>query len=138
MKRHYYLDKEIGKAYCFLQEGNRTYTGIAQCHEDDWAFMSERTGLQIAEIRAEIDALKNIRDNELIPVVKALKHLQTNVKTSKFYNSKSYEARMLRRQVSIKENELIAVKQEIVALEEYLKGYIAAKNNYYASRDKKA
>lgn len=139
MKRHYYFDNEQGTAYCFITDGNKTYTGLAQCHEEDRPFMSERTGLQIAECRAEIAALKNIRDNELLPAYKALQHLQTNIETSKYYSPKAYETRMLRRQVCIKQNELAAIKQEIATLEQFLNDYIEAKNKLYhqLSQDKK-
>lgn len=139
MKRHYYFDNEQGTAYCFITDGNKTHAGLAQCHEEDRPFMSERTGLQIAECRAEIAALKNIKDNELLPAYKALQHLQTNIKTSKYYNPKAYEARMLRRQVCIKQNELAAVKQEIATLEQFLNDYIEAKDKLYhqLSQDKK-
>ena len=109
MKRIYKFDAENGVATCYLIDKNNTHMGFACCHDDDKDFQSERVGLTLAEARAEIDALKHIRNTELIPAYKALKHLQDNMNTSTHYNPKSYEAKMLRRQVCIKENEIAAV-----------------------------
>ena len=131
MKRIYKFDAENGVATCYLIDKNNTYTGFACCHDDDKDFQSERVGLTLAEARAEIDALKHIRDNELIPTYKALKHLQDNMKTSTYYNPKSYEARMLRRQVCIKENELIAIKQEIDSRKQFISDYIQQKDELH-------
>lgn len=136
MKREYSFDSNIGVSICTLYDTKFTSQGIAICHDDDKAFMSERTGLQIAEARAEINMLKMIRDYELTPALIALQHLQTNMTTSKHYNPKSYEARMLRRQVNIKQNEIKAVQQEIKVIEEFLENYITSKNKLY-NKDKK-
>lgn len=131
MKRTYDFNKESGVATCRIYDKDNIFIGFAVCHDDDVDFMSEKTGLQIAEVRAEIDALKHIRDYEIIPALKALKHLQDNMKTSKQYNPKSYEARMLRRQVCIKENELTAIRKEINRSQQFLTNYIEEKDKLY-------
>lgn len=132
MKRYYYYDPETKQSGCRIADTNgKQYIGVARCHPEDEPYANEYIGLTIAEARAEIHALRNFRDNELIPVVKTLTHLQTNMKTSKFYNPKSYEARMLRRQLKIKENELIAIKEEIINLQTFINNYIAEKDKLH-------
>lgn len=131
MKRTYEFNEESGISICHIFDKDEMFIGFAVCHDDDMDFLSERTGLQIAEVRAEIDALKHIRDYELTPALKALKHLQDNMKTSKNYNPKSYEAKMLRRQVCIKENELAAIKQEIIKRKAFLIDYIQQKDELH-------
>lgn len=132
MKREYSFDPEEGIALCQIISSNgQKYIGFATCHDDDREFISERTGLQIAETRAELEALADIRDNEIIPALKALTHLYNNIQTSKYYNPKSYEATMLRRQVRIKENELIAIRQEIATLKQFLRKYIQQKEELH-------
>lgn len=131
MKRIYSFNKETGAATVEIISGDLGFVGMACCHDDDMDFMSEKTGLQIAEVRAEIDFLRHIRDNELIPAIKALQHLQDTMKTSKHYNKDSYEATMLRRQIAIKKNELVAVKEEIARSRQFLTAYIHGKEELY-------
>lgn len=131
MKRFYKFDSEHGIATVHIVSGDLSFIGMAQCHKDDRDFMSERTGLQIAETRAEINFLKHIKNNEITPALTALKHLESNMKTSKHYNKKSYEARMLRRQVAIKTNELKAIEQEINNLKTFIHNYIIQKEHLY-------
>ena len=139
MKRYYSYDPATGESACLIADKLCTHCGIAVCHPEDEPFKSERVGLSIAEARAEIAALKHLWKNELLPGLKALSHLQTNIKTSKFYNPKSYEARMLRRQVAIKEAEINAVKQEIDVIQASLDAYLKARDEYNSKRlqDKK-
>ena len=131
MKRIYSFNKETGASTVEIISGDLGFVGMACCHDDDMDFMSERTGLQIAEARAELDFLRHIRDNELKPAIKVLQHLQDNMKTSKKYNPESYEASMLRRQLAIKKNELAAIKAEIKTLTSFIGGYIAEKDKLY-------
>ena len=131
MKRFYKFDSERGIATVYILSGDLSFIGMAKCHKDDEDFMSEKTGLQIAEVRAEINFLKHIRDNELKPAIKVLEHLHNNMKTSKHYNKESYEATMLRRQVAIKKNELTAVIEEIDRSKKFLTSYINSKEELY-------
>ena len=87
--------------------------------------------MTIAEARAEINFLQHIRDNELKPALKVLKHLYDNMTTSNYFNQHSYEARMLRRQIRIKENELIAIKQEIDGRKQFISDYIQQKDELH-------
>ena len=65
--------------------------GIAECHPDDYPYISKLTGGIIAEYRAEIDLLKKINNYEIKPGIAALKHVYCTMRHSKRYNEKSYE-----------------------------------------------
>lgn len=131
MKRKYDYDSKTGVAHVVILEGNKEFHGFASCHEDDEDFKSERIGMTIAEARAELSFLQHIRDNELMPTIKALRHVYSNMKTSKHFNLHSYEARMIRRQIRIKENDLIIVKQEINSRKQFITDYIQQKDKLH-------
>ena len=131
MKRFYKFDAERGIATVYILSGDLSFVGMAKCHKDDQDYMSEKIGLQIAEARAEISFLKHIRDNELMPAIKALRHVYGNMKTSKYFNLHSYEARMIRRQIRIKENDLIVIKQEINNRKQFVINYIKQKDELH-------
>jgi hypothetical protein len=107
------------------------FQGTAVCHDDDLDMESERIGLSIAEARATIKVLKYIRDNEIKTQLKILEHLHSNMKTSKFYNPNSYEAKMLRKQISVIKKELTVVNNTIVDTKKFLKDYIDGKEKLY-------
>lgn len=48
------FDYDNGKAICTIFEKGKKYKGIAKVHNDDKDFESEKTGLTIAEYKAEI------------------------------------------------------------------------------------
>lgn len=131
MKRKYNYNSETGVSHVIILEGDNEFHGYASCHDEDEDFKSERIGMTIAETRAEINFLQHIRDNELMPAIKALRHVYSNMKTSKHFNLHSYETRMLRRQICIKENDLIAVKQEIDSRKQFITDYIKQKDELH-------
>ena len=92
---------------------NKWYTGIAECHPDDKEFQSEDFGQALATVRATIEFLRDLRDNEIKPQLKIIKHLYTNMTTSKEFNSKSYEAKMVRRKYYQLQNELSRTQEQI-------------------------
>ena len=61
----------------------------------DQDMMSEKTGCEIANRRAEIMVLKGYVKNELKPRLRALKQLYYSMNRSKYFNEKSYENKML-------------------------------------------
>ena len=85
-----------GSACCIIIYNGFEFVGEAQCHPDDMDMESERTGLCIAEARAMIKVMRFKRDYEIAPQLKILNHLYSNMSTSKYFNPKSYEAKMLR------------------------------------------
>ena len=103
------FDEKLGYARCLMIYKGQAFEGGAKCHPDDMDMISERTGCCIAEARAYIKALRFKRDHEIQPKLDVLRHLYNNMQTSKYFNSKSYEAKMLRSQIGAIEKELAAV-----------------------------
>lgn len=124
-------DPESGVAICALTDGYNMFIGTAACAEEDIDMMSEKTGCQIALWRAEIKYYTHIRDNELKPALKALKHVYYTMNRSKHFNSKSYENIMLWRQIRQKENDLATINYMIADQKKQLKEYIDEKDKFY-------
>lgn len=120
-----------GSSCCIIKYKDFEFVGEAQCHPDDMDFESERIGLQIAETRATIKAMRFVRDFEIKPQLKILQHLYGNMKTSTHYNPKSYEAKMLRSQIQAIENELAATNNAIADERKFLKDYIDGKDKFH-------
>lgn len=126
------FDKENHVTYCtIVAENNQIFLGKAYCHDEDLDMYSERTGAEIAHRRAWIDMLQHIRDYELLPVVKAYHHLYDSMTRSKKFNAKSYESRMLRRQLRMTENDLARLREEIALERKSLKDYTAGKEKLW-------
>lgn len=89
MKYNYKWDEENGVAICTITDGDKVYTGKAFCHEDDWDMKSERTGMVIANIRADIHYWVAQRE-ALVAQEKLLKDLLTSIRSSKKFNNKEY------------------------------------------------
>lgn len=98
-----------GNAKFTINYHGQVFVGTAKCHPEDSDFESARVGLTIAESRANIQVLRYIRDYELKPQLKILNHLYMNMRTSKYYNPKSYEANMIRSQIRALEKDLAAI-----------------------------
>lgn len=125
------FDEKLGYARCLMIYNGQAFEGGAKCHPDDMDMISERTGCCIAEARAYIKALRFKRDHEIQPKLDVLRHLYNNMQTSKYFNSKSYEAKMLRSQIGVIEKELAAVSQDLAEEKKYLKEYIDKKDKFY-------
>lgn len=137
-KPEFYWQPESGVATCILRENktNKLFIGEAFCHEEDREFMSEKTGCTIAERRAELSYLRHIRDNVLIPEIKALKHFYSIINQSKKSNPNGYEQKMLKRQIENKEMELGAVREMIKSANKGLIEYLEAKEQLRTSLKK--
>lgn len=122
-KETYKWDPDAGKAMAILTDTKtgKTFLGEAICHPDDKQQMSEYTGLDIADMRARLNILRDIRDSEIKPQIKIIKHLYYNMKTNKLYNPKSYEARMVRRQYHILQEDLKNINNLIHEQSIYIK-----------------
>ena len=125
------FDEKLGYARCLMIYNGQAFEGGAKCHPDDMDMISERTGCCIAEARAYIKALRFKRDHEIQPKLDVLRHLYNNMQTSKYFNSKSYEAKMLRSQIGAIEKELAAVSQDLAEEKKYLKQNIDNKDKFY-------
>lgn len=133
-KETYKWNPETGEAMAILTDTKtgKTFLGEAICHPDDKQYMSEYTGIDIADMRARLNILRDIRDSEIKPQLKIMKHLYCNMKTNKLYNPKSYEARMVRRQYHFLQGNLKTIQDLI---NEY-KTYIKSRGNVSAVLDK--
>ena len=120
-----------GNAMCTITYKGLDFMGVAKCHDDDRDFESERVGMSIAECRANIKLLGFMRDHEIKPQLKILKHLLSNMKNSKNYNPISYEASMLRSQIRAIEKDLAAINNAITDERKFLKDYIDGKDKLF-------
>ena len=106
-------DEENGITIYRVSDGEKCYVGVSECHTDDKEFQSQEFGEALATVRATLDFLRKLRDNEIIPQLKIIKHLYTNMTTSKQYNPKSYEATMIRRKYHQLQGQYNTVRDEI-------------------------
>lgn len=127
----YAYDKEKGWARCLVSYNGMSFEGGAVCHPEDMEFANERVGLTIAEARANIKVLRFIRDHEVKLELNALKHLYSNIQTSKNHNPKSHESRRIRSQIRALERELTEVNNMIADEKHFIKDYIDGKDKLY-------
>lgn len=120
-----------GRSVCTIEYKGICFIGDAKCHEQDADFQSEKTGLQIAEIRANIKLLQFRRDTEIKPQIKILKHLLHNIQSSQYHNPKAYESIMIRNQLKALNADLNEINSIIHDEKKYLKEYINEKDKFY-------
>ena len=123
-------DEETGISSCIVSDGEKVYTGFAQCHPDDEDMKGQKTGCEIAFRRARINALRGYRD-ELKIQLKALNQLYYSMNRSTKFNEKSYENRMLQRQIRMINFDLTTTKEMIATEQENLRTYIKEKDEFY-------
>lgn len=123
-------DKETGTAICILTDGEREFFGEAICHDDDLDMMNEKTGCEIAFRRAKIKAFKE-KKRDLKLQLAALNQAYYSMNRSKNFNPKSYENRMLRRQIHLINSDLATFKEMITTEEQNLRTYITEKDKFY-------
>ena len=123
-------DEETGISSCIVSDGEKVYTGFAQCHPDDEDMKGQKTGCEIAFRRARINALRGYRD-ELKIQLKALNQLYYSMNRSTKFNEKSYENRMLYRQIRMINFDLTTTKEMIATEQENLRTYIKEKDEFY-------
>lgn len=127
---------------CILTDGTNTFHGIASCHDDDMEFRSSLVGQEIAYNRAVIEYLRHCRDTEIKPKLQILNHLICSMKNSKHFNPKSYETKMIFRQINLYNDILLGLKEEIAVIQRNTQSLIQSKNETYTKfrnvRKKKA
>lgn len=123
----YFWSEENGTAFCTIYYNKYSFMGEAQCHPDDQDMMSKLTGQTIAEMRATIKYLRFVRDCELRPQLKSLLQFYYSINHSKYFDPKSYEAKMLYRQINILKEDITNIKIEIANVKRALKEYIEQK-----------
>lgn len=124
----YTWDEELGVATCTIFYKDIEFYGQAICHPDDKDMMSRLVGQTIADMRATLWYLRHVRDNELRPQLQVLYQLYYSMKHSKNFNPKSYEAKMLYKQIHFIEKNLSIVKEDIAELYLRLSNYIEQKD----------
>ena len=126
----YGWDKNNGIASCIIHNGDKFYTGTARCHPDDNDMLSEKTGCEIAFHRAKINLLREYR-NEIKIKLNALNQLYYSMNMSKNFNEKSYEYKMLKRQINMYTFDLETIKEDIENEQQKLRKYLADKDKFY-------
>ena len=126
----FHWDENTGVSSCLLSYGERVYTGFARCHPDDEDMKGEKTGCEIALRRAKIAALRGYRD-ELKIRLSALNQYYHSMNMSYRFNEKSYENKMLQRQIRQIKFDLDTTKEMIASEEENLRAYIKQKDEFY-------
>lgn len=132
-------DKEKMEAKCTVCLPSGTLTTVAKCHPDDYDFANEFTGCEIANRRMSIKVLQ-AQKHELNIRLIALNQLYYSMKHSKKFNEKSYENKMLQRQINMVKQDIQTVKEMIEEERNNLKSYIDTKDDFYkkvrANREK--
>lgn len=131
IKPIFHYDKETGCSTCVIETKYGKFSGTACCHPDDMDMASEKVGCEIAYSRAAIDSLKYERDNVIKPSLKALKQLYYSMNCSKKFNPKSYEYKMLKRQIECWEFDLAVINDMIDTERTWIRDYINTKEALY-------
>lgn len=124
-------NEDAGIASCILAYNDRTFCGTASCHPDDQDFKNRTVGQDIAYRRAMIEYLYYVKEAELEPALKALKQLYYSMKHSTHFNPKSYENKMLQRQIKNYELDIENIKERITREKFQLRMYLAEKEGFY-------
>lgn len=132
----FHWDENTGVSSCLLSDGEKVYTGFAHCHPDDEDMKGEKTGCEIALRRAKIAALRGYRD-ELKIRLSALNQYYHSMNMSHRFNEKSYENKMLQRQIRQIKFDLDTTKEMIAAEELSLRTYIKSKDVFYTQTRKR-
>ena len=127
----FHYDKETGCSTCVIETKYGKFSGTACCHPDDMDMASEKVGCEIAYSRAAVNSLKYERDNVIKPSLKALKQLYYSMNRSKRFNPKSYEYKMLRRQIECWEFDLSIINDMIDTERTWIRNYINTKEALY-------
>lgn len=129
MKTSYTYSHGIAKCVIIDNDGS-IYTGEAYCHPEDTDMMSEKTGLQIAETRANIKFLKHlIKDSKR--ELKALKDFHSLLKFNPYYNKDVRETHLLIREIRRREKDIQENENSLKEMKSALAEYIAEKEKFY-------
>lgn len=123
--KKYIYNEETGESTFTIRYKGYDFVGEAMCHPDDWDSMSWRTGLTVAEARANIKLLKFKRNTEIKPALKALTDLWN---CSNHKNREKNKA--LRVSLQKLNDDLIAINNDIAGEEDFLKSYLKEKDDF--------
>lgn len=120
-----------GTASCIMYYDNKEFIGTTSCYPEDEDMESSLTGYYIAEMRALLKVLKYKKNYEMRPQLSSLNQLWYTMNSSKQFNRQGYEAKMLRRQIKMYEEDIKAIKEEIAFIEKSIKTFIDEKDILY-------
>ena len=125
-------DEVTRTAHCYINiDDTQLIIGSAKCCPEDYDMSSEKTGCEIAYYRASIKLIQHFIINDINPRLSALKQLYYSINQSSQYNAKSYESRMIRRQIRLVQNELDVAKDMLIDRKDQLKEYLKKKEEFY-------
>lgn len=130
MKLNYYYDSGTHTTTCVCRGKHKTYVGTSQCHEHDYEFESKLVGQEIALTRAAIQEIIDARDDAHQRVI-ALRHVYDILDQNEKVDNNSFECRMIKRQLTIQENELAALKEVLKDMRSDLNDTIKQKETLY-------
>lgn len=141
------FSKSSGLTRCILTDGDKEFVGEAKCNSADKDFISEKIGCNIALFRAQIKYYQYVRKDILKVKLAALNQLYYSMKHSSHFNPDSYEAKMLRRQISHYEDDIAFFTKIIDDTKSQLSQYLSdmersfcilkrSKRSEWARRDK--
>lgn len=116
--------------YCAIKYEGKQFIGSAFCHEDDYDFKSEKTGFHIAELRANIELCKYLRD-ESLNKYKIFKGIYHNLKQNENVDLLGIEMKYIIRQMNAAYTDLMEARAEIKTLRKDLNYYIVTKDKLY-------
>lgn len=124
-------NEESGISTCYLEYDGQVFVGTAKAHPEDMDMATKLVGQDIAYRRAMIKYLCFIKNYELAAELRALKRLYFTMSHSTHFNEKSYENKMLQRQLRQVETDLATIKEEIAQEREELKTLIDEKDEFF-------
>lgn len=125
-----FMYNNSGYTTCELQYDGKTFIGRANCLDQDMDFWSENVGCFIAEMKAKIKMMRYMR-SETRKKLKVLTDFQKRLECCKDYNSKSFEAKRLIKEIYYYKTEIETITNAIQDAESYLKDYIEGKERVY-------
>lgn len=126
----FFFNAEDGSSLCIISTKNKTYVGMAQCHDNDRDMMSEKTGCEIAYHRAIINSLKD-RKNELSIKLSGLRDYYYTMNCSKYFKEDDYAIRRLVSHMDMLIDDIAITKDLIKEEQDYLKKYMSDKADFY-------
>lgn len=132
IKTKTHWDEKTGYALVILYDTkkDKTFMGVAQCHENDMDMKSSFTGLSIAQYRAEIEMYKYYKEL-LTTELNTLLDFEKSAKCCKHYNEDFQIENLLHKRIEKYRLSLIYVTNMIKAAQENLQKYLRAKAELY-------
>ena len=126
----YTWDQENGIATCTIVSDFGKFITSSHCHPDDMDMANEKTGCNYAYKRAYIKVLQAYK-KELKIQLGALNQLYYSMNRSKYFNPKSYENKMLQRQIRQRQEDIEYTNNAIKEAKNKLNYIINEKDKFY-------